>query len=269
MDTLQSEYTQPKTAFEEQVAAMNPWFHNLHLPEGQTAPNHPLGDFPRFKWEGIAPHLPDSLNGWTALDVGCNAGYYSFELASRGAAVQAIDVDARYLKQASWAAAKLSLQDRVSFKQQSVYEVARDPATYDIVWFMGVFYHLRYPVLALDLLARKARRLFVFQSLTCPQPERRQALPDNLPYDQRHRLTSGDWPSMAFIEKRLAGDPTNWWAASPDALEALLRTAGLRVLARPDEETFVCEPAAQTEETEERQLAERERDAVLAAFGAY
>ncbi|HEX2099456.1 MAG TPA: DUF1698 domain-containing protein, partial [Candidatus Synoicihabitans sp.] len=63
-----------------------PWFHNIHLPDGtQTAPNHPLGDFPRFKWQQIADHLPHDLTGWRVLDIGCNAGFYTVELARRGA----------------------------------------------------------------------------------------------------------------------------------------------------------------------------------------
>ena len=82
-----------------------PWFHNLHLPDGrQTAPDHPLGDFPAFKWRQIAPHVPVHLAGRRALDIGCNAGFYSFELARRGAQVTAIDSDERYLAQARWAA---------------------------------------------------------------------------------------------------------------------------------------------------------------------
>ncbi len=69
------------------IAALGPWFHNLHLPDGrQTAPGHPLGDFPSFKWRELAPSLPQDLTGWSALDIGCNAGFYSFELARRGAA---------------------------------------------------------------------------------------------------------------------------------------------------------------------------------------
>src|SRR5689334_394872 len=62
---------------EEGIAALAPWFHNLHLPDGsQTAPNHPLGDFPCFKWEQISESVPERLEDWTALDIGCNAGFY-------------------------------------------------------------------------------------------------------------------------------------------------------------------------------------------------
>ena len=91
-----------------EIEALGPWFHNVHLPDGrQTRPDSPLGDFPRYKWEALAPHLPEDLCGWTALDIGCNAGFYSVELARRGARVTAMDVDEHYLRQARWVAAEL------------------------------------------------------------------------------------------------------------------------------------------------------------------
>ena len=49
----------PKDSVEQQIAALAPWFHNLRLPSGhQTAPDHPLGDFPRSKWWELAGSLP-------------------------------------------------------------------------------------------------------------------------------------------------------------------------------------------------------------------
>src|SRR5829696_2739081 len=87
------------------IERLGPWFHNLHLPDGaQTCPGHPFGDFPAFKWHELAPHVPADLAGWSCLDIGCNAGFYSFELARRGARVLGIDLDERYLTQARWAA---------------------------------------------------------------------------------------------------------------------------------------------------------------------
>jgi tRNA (mo5U34)-methyltransferase len=47
---------------------------------------------------------------------------------------------------------------------------------------------------------------------------------------------------MAFIEHRLAGDPTNWWAANHAGVEAMLRSSGLRIIARPGQELYLCEP---------------------------
>jgi len=128
------------------IEELKPWFHNLHLSNGaQTAPDHPLGDFPANKWRQLASHLPANLTGWSAVDIGCNAGFYSFELVRRGAMVTAINVDGHYLQQARWAAREFGLEERITFKQMQVYELARVNETYDLVWFMVVFYHLRYP----------------------------------------------------------------------------------------------------------------------------
>src|SRR3954454_5778995 len=96
--------TADDAAMAGEIARLGPWFHNLHLPDGtQTCPDHWLGDFPSFKWRQIAGSIPEDLTGWTCLDIGCNAGFYSFELARRGATVTAIDLDERYLRQARWA----------------------------------------------------------------------------------------------------------------------------------------------------------------------
>jgi tRNA (mo5U34)-methyltransferase len=227
----------------EAVRALGPWFHNLVLPDGtQTAPDHPLGpDFPGRKWRDLAPHLPEDLGGWTALDVGCNAGYYSFELARRGARVTAVDVDERYLEQARWAAAQYGLDDRVTFRRAQVYDLAREAAAYDLVLFMGVFYHLRYPTLALDVLAQRTRRLMVFQTLTMPGDAVRDT-PLDLGIDDRDAMLEPGWPAMAFIEHRLANDPTNWWAPNHACVLAMLRASGLRVTGRPHHEVYLCEP---------------------------
>src|SRR3954470_1119295 len=132
------------------VEQLQPWFHNLHLPDGtQTAPHHRLGDFPRFKWKQVSRHLPATLKGWRALDIGCNAGFYSFELARRGARVVGIDIDKHYLRQARWAARQFGLEDAVEFRQMQIYDLADLRESFDLVLFMGVFYHLRYPTLAL------------------------------------------------------------------------------------------------------------------------
>jgi tRNA (mo5U34)-methyltransferase len=223
-----------------EIDALGPWFHNLHLPDGaQTAPAHPLGDFPRFKWTALAPHLPDDLTGWSALDVGCNAGFYSFELARRGAHVVGIDADEHYLRQARWARDRFGLD--VEFRQMGVYDLARTDEHYDLVLFMGVLYHLRHPLLALDTIAEKARRLLVLQTLTLPE-EGEVEPPEDVPFERRELLAQPEWPRVAFVERKLAGDPTNWWVPSRAAVRALVRSAGLEIVAEPLEETFLCRP---------------------------
>lgn len=225
-----------------EIRELGPWFHNLHLPDGtQTAPDHELGDFPANKWERLGPCLARDLTGWRVLDVGCNAGFYSFALARRGASVLGIDVEARYLAQARWACDLYGLRDRVSFRRMHVYSLARQRECFDLVVFMGVFYHLRYPALALDIVARKARRLLVFQSLSVRGDEVLEPSDDG-PMMDRARFREPGWPKMAFVEGRFAGDPTNWWVPNRACAEALLRSAGLRVEARPTSEIYVCRP---------------------------
>ena len=183
------------------VAELGPWFHNLHLADGlETAPDHPLGDFPAFKWRQIEPSLPRDLSGWRALDIGCNAGFYSFELARRGADVVGIDLDEHYLRQARWAADQVQLAGRVEFRRLGVYDLARSDERFDLILFMGVLYHLRYPLLALDAVARVVSRLLVLQTLTMPGQQAARP-PDDLSIDARARLREPWWPAMAFVER--------------------------------------------------------------------
>ena len=226
--------------------SLGPWFHNLHLPDGsETAPDHPLGDFPAFKWRQLAPALPEDLSGWRALDVGCNAGFYSFELARRGAFVTGIDRDEHYLRQARWARRVLELENVVELRRLSVYDLGRMDEPYDLVLFLGVLYHLRYPLLALDLLAERTSRLLALQTLTLPGRDSIDR-PVDLPFAQRSRLADSDWPRAAFVERSLAGDPTNWWVPDEACVEAMVRSAGFEVIGRPGHELWVCRPAAGT-----------------------
>jgi tRNA (mo5U34)-methyltransferase len=241
---LETQLPRRQNQRETEIAALAPWFHNLHLPDGtETAPTHFLGDFPRYKWQALAPHLPAQLDGWTALDIGCNAGYYSFELARRGARVTGIDVDPHYLRQAEWAAKELGLEDAIEFRQMQVYDLAGEDAKFDLVLFMGVFYHLRYPLLGLDIVARHTRSIMVFQTLTMPGME---VYPDTTdrPINEREAFNAPGWPRMAFIEHRFASDPTNWWVPNHAAVEAMLRSSGMEVTAHLGHEIYLCRAAA-------------------------
>lgn len=232
---------QKSTDLKQKISELAPWFHNLHLPDGtQTAPDHFLGDFPSFKWREIASHIPEDLTGWRALDIGCNAGFYSFELARRGARVVGIDRDPHYLEQARWAARQYDLEDRVDFKLMQVYDLVREPGSFDLVLFMGVFYHLRYPLLALDIVAQKTSKLMLFQTLALPGRE--VAGQPDFRLNERGGLLEPGWPKMAFIENRFAGDPSNWWIANHAGVEALLRSSGLRIIGYPGDEMYLCEP---------------------------
>jgi tRNA (mo5U34)-methyltransferase len=228
-----------------EIENLGPWFHNLHLPDGtQTCPDHWAGDFPNFKWQQVADHLPADLAGWTCLDIGCNAGFYTFELAKRGASVMGIDLDPHYLRQAEWARHRFGLGDRVRFERMQVYDLAHRGERFDLVLFMGVLYHLRYPMLGLDIVAQRVDRLMLFQTLTMPGDQVVETT-HGRDFNERDALLEPGWPKMAFLEHHFAGDPTNWWAPNHAGVEAMLRSAGMRVIGRPGHEIYLCEPDPQ------------------------
>ncbi|MEX0937110.1 MAG: hypothetical protein WDZ59_04560 [Pirellulales bacterium] len=68
-------------------------------------------------------------------------------------------------------------------------------------------------MLGLDIVARRVRRLMLFQTMTMPGETVAPAPPD-FGLDPRQIMLQPGWPLMAFIEHRLANDPTNWWAAN-------------------------------------------------------
>ena len=223
-----------------QIHDLGEWFHNLDLHGVHTAPSHFLGDFPNIKWQRIREEIPQDLTGATVLDVGCNGGFYSIEMKRRGASrVLGIDVDDRYLNQARFAARTLDLD--IEFRKCSVYAVDTIPGKFDYVVFMGVFYHLRYPVWALDKVVQKIGGKLIFQTMLRGSMQTRQWDAD-YPFHRRDIFEDGRFPAMYFIEKKYSSDPTNWWIPNRAAAEAILRSAGLKILAHPEEETWICEP---------------------------
>lgn len=205
----------------------------------QTAPDHFLGDYPATKWRRFADSIPEDLSGKTVLDIGCNAGFYSMEMKKRGAArVLAIDSDTAYLDQAEFAARVTGLN--IEFRKMSVYEIADIGERFDIVLFMGVFYHLRHPLLALDLIHKYAAKdILIFQSMLRGSRQTEKFDPD-YPFVEEAVFFRPGFPLMHFIEERYCGDPTNWWIPNKACVEALLRCAGFEITGNPEEEVYSC-----------------------------
>jgi len=229
-----------RAALESRIQELGDWFHNLDLHGVPTAPNHFLGDFPNIKWKHIAGLIPDDLQGATVLDIGCNGGFYCIQMKRRGAErVLGIDVDDRYLNQARFAAEQLSLD--IEFEKRSVYEVANLAGQFDYVIFMGVFYHLRYPLYALDNIVKKVGKKLIFQTMVRGSESIRRYA-ENYHFWNKEIFKDPEFPQMYFIENRYADDPTNWWIPNASACEGILRSSGLEIEMHPEAETWVCSP---------------------------
>jgi len=224
---------------QERIEELGPWFHNINLRGVWTAPNHFLGDYPSFKFRNFEHAIPADLSGKTVLDIGCNGGFYSIEMKRRGAArVVGIDSDEDYLRQARFAA-EITGQE-IEFRNLSVYDVGLLGERFDVVIFMGVLYHLRHPLLALDLVHEHvARDLVVFQSLQ-RGTEEVATVADDYPFSETEIFEKPGFPSMYFIEKSYSEDPTNWWFPNRACVEAMLRSAGFAIEERAEQEVYIC-----------------------------
>ncbi len=223
----------------ERIRALGPWFHNMNLNGVWTAPDHPLGDYPAMKWRRFARAVPADLSGKSVLDIGCNGGFYSIEMKRRGARrVVGIDHDPDYLAQARFAAEILGLD--IEFRQLSVFDVALLRERFDLVIFMGVLYHLRHPLLALDLIREHvAGDMMLFQSMQRGSSQLME-IEEDYSFTETAIFDRDEFPKLHFIEKRYAHDPTNWFVPNRAAAEAMLRSAGFVIESHPEEEVYIC-----------------------------
>ena len=243
--SLQQQSTASDEKIQEHIQKLGPWFHNLRLRGVQTAPEHFLGDYPQIKFANFRDAIPGDLAGKTVLDIGCNAGFYSLEMKRRGAErVLGIDTDERYLRQARFAA-EVEGAD-VEFLQMPVWDVASLGEKFDLVIFMGVLYHLRHPLLALDLIHEHvARDMFLFQSMQRGSREVVQAEED-YDFNAQAPFDEPGYPKMHFVEHRYSHDQTNWWIPNRACVEAMLRSSGFAIESQPEDEVYMCrwEPVA-------------------------
>ena len=222
----------------EGIERLQPWFHNIDLAGQDTDPNNP--DHPRARWKVIHADFPGQMQGKTVLDLGCASGYFSLELSALGARVLAVDWEERAIAQVSFAAEVLGLD--IECRLQNIYEfVLANDQVFDYVLFMGVFYHLRHPLLVTDQLARMTREALFFQTVLSNHEDTVDPeLPDN--FSDRSLLATPGFPAMYFLERRFGGILNNWFVCNESAVRAMLRSSGFHPPQKRGEDCFVCKP---------------------------
>jgi tRNA (mo5U34)-methyltransferase len=212
----------------KRVASYPYWYHRIDLPGGIVTPG----------WAPIkseAYKIPADLTGKRILDVGAWDGYWTFEALKRGARqVIAIDEFSDYLgsldrsQRKGWETFDLCREalgfdsERCQRQEMSVYDIHEDRfGRFDVVFFFGTIYHLRHPLLALDLLSAVCDQEIYIESAI---------LDDFSPY--RGGLGKG-YPGKQMLmefypDNQYGNNPANWWAPTLHCLAHLVRASGFK-----------------------------------------
>jgi tRNA (mo5U34)-methyltransferase len=194
----------------ESVAALR-WYHTIDLGEGIVTPGY---DNSPFRLARIG--LPASLTGRSVLDIGAWDGFFSFEAERRGAArVVASDHYSWHglgwdtgAGKAGFELARRALQSRVEDVDVDVMDLSPERVgAFDLVLFLGVLYHLKDPLAALERVASVTKHQLILETVV-----------DMVGFGR---------PAAAFYPgTELNNDPTNWWGPNAAAVIGMLRVVG-------------------------------------------
>ena len=185
------------------------WYHSIELPDGSVlSGTQSIG---RLRRRLSQFPIPDNLRGMRVLDVGAWDGWFSFELERRGAQVVALDL----VQNPKFLLARDLLKSKVEYVVADICKVqAADLGKFDIVLFLGVLYHLKHPLLALEKVCALTTELACLESYVTDNG-------DDL----------GAPPALEFYEgTELRGQFDNWMGPNTPCLLAMARAAGFAVV---------------------------------------
>jgi tRNA (mo5U34)-methyltransferase len=229
----------------EKINEVPIWWHSISLGDNIITPGHKTPAIQNNELEAMK--IPD-LQGKTVLDIGAWDGFYSFEAEKRGASrvvaldhfIWSIDIPQMRLYKEKckkdkviplqaeqipeiWKPAQLPgkkgfdtarglLKSKVEPVVGNFMEMDLDLlGTFDIVFFMGVLYHLQNPLEGLKKLHQVTKELAIIET---------------------EAIVLEGLEHLAFCEfyesNELHDDNTNWWVPNEKALVGMCRAAGFR-----------------------------------------
>lgn len=210
----------------ERVEALKPWFHTIDLGGGQRIERDPVygseRTYPEPLWKIVSQLLPVTVAGCRVLDVGCNAGYFSIEMKRAGAAyVLGLEGVSNFVDQARLVREILGID--IDFRRLNVYDIREDLGQFDITLFLGVLYHLKHPLYALENLAKVTKGFLVIESAILPE-----AAPTASVFDY-----GGPMHQLGFVENKAGTEAfQNWSIPSLSTLKAFLGVVGFKKIVR-------------------------------------
>jgi tRNA (mo5U34)-methyltransferase len=184
------------------------WYHSFELEDGTLIAGY--NRLPVLKERYARFPIPPELSGRRVLDIGAWDGWFSFEAERRGAEVTAIDC----VEMANFLYIHRKLSSRVDYRILDFYELPQaDLGKFDYVFFLGILYHLKHPLLALEIVCGLATDTAVVESFVTDADTW-----------QEHRE---EVPKMEFYETdELGNQLDNWIGPSVGCLMAMCRAAG-------------------------------------------
>lgn len=228
-----------KSEIEQKIKHYKVWFQNINLNGIETNPSESNS---AKRWANIEPYIPKDLAGKNVLDLGCNAGYFSIKMRERGAKVLGVDWYPEAIEQAKFVAKVLNLD--IEYRLENIYEfILNNKQTFDYVLFLGLFYHLRYPLLVLDKVAEIVKEKLYFQTIIRNKDSDLElSIPENITDINDPVFEHSNFPKMFFIEKELSGAYNNWFLCNENAVYSILRSSGFKNITKSGYDSFICEP---------------------------
>lgn len=197
-----------KATRQARVDAVPYWYHCIDVGDGIVTPGQGGGT----PWMLDRVGLPSDLTGKRVLDVGAWDGFWSFAAEARGAEVLSTDHfvwNEPDVGMGGFLTARELRGSKVEYLDIDVTQITEERVgRFDVVLFLGVLYHLKNPVDALERLSAVCDDLIIVESEVTFIGE---------PHTPLARYYETD---------ELAADATNWWAPNPVALGQMVRAAG-------------------------------------------
>jgi tRNA (mo5U34)-methyltransferase len=191
-----------------QELAEKGWYHSFELPDGERIEGYNKIDTLRNRYERFP--IPADLTGKRVLDIGAWDGWFSFEAERHGAGVTAIDC----VEIANFLEIQKKLASRVSYRILDFYELPEAGlGGFDFVFFLGILYHLKHPLLALEIVCALTTDTAIVESFVTDA--------------NTWREHENEVPTMEFYETdELGNQLDNWIGPSVSCLMAMCRAAG-------------------------------------------
>ncbi|HMC62733.1 MAG TPA: DUF1698 domain-containing protein, partial [Candidatus Solibacter sp.] len=188
--------------------AQKGWYHSFALPDGSVIPAVMSLEWQRERWQRFP--IPEDLRGKRLLDIGAWDGWFSFEAERRGAEVTSVD----RVEIPNYLHMHRLLGSKAAYRNLDLFELpAAGLGNFDIVLCLGVLYHLRHPVLALEIVCSLTTEVAIVETFVTDGAGWREHV--------------ADIPTMEFYETdELNGQMDNWVGLTVGCLLAMCRAAG-------------------------------------------